>query len=101
MAADKPAAPKHKSSLQKQVERQARFMRKAERDRPTLLGQTIYLGTLGVVLVLPVVGGAYLGRWLDELASGYSLRWTLSLLSLGVVIGAFNVYWLVKENDRD
>jgi len=72
-------------------------MQRADRDRPTLLAQTIYIGTLGLVFVLPVVGGAYLGRWLDTLATGYSLRWTLSLLLVGVAIGAMNVYLLIRE----
>jgi len=83
--------------LQQQVERQARRMKQAEQDRPTLIGQTIYIGTLGLMFVLPVVGGAYLGRWLDEIASGYSIRWTISLILLGVFIGMFNVYYLIKE----
>jgi ATP synthase protein I len=85
------------NELMKRVERQATRMRKAERERPTLISQTIYLGTLGLVFVLPVVGGAYLGHWLDGLARGYSVRWTMSCLLLGVFIGALNVYFLVKE----
>jgi ATP synthase protein I len=83
--------------LQQQVERQARRMKQAEQDRPTLIGQTIYVGTLGLMFVLPVVGGAYLGRWIDGMVSGYSIRWTVSLILLGVFIGMFNVYYLIKE----
>ena len=83
--------------LRKQVERQARRMKKAERERPTLIGQTVYIGTLGLVFVLPVIGGAYLGHWLDSLVTGYSIRWTVSLVLLGVFIGALNVYFLIKE----
>lgn len=83
--------------LQQQVDRQARRMKKAERERPTLLAQTIYIGTLGLVFVLPVIGGAYLGQWLDSLAAGYSMRWTLSFIFIGVVVGALNVYLLIRE----
>lgn len=83
--------------LRKQVERQARRMKQADRDRPTLLAQTAYIGTLGLLFVLPVVAGAYLGRWLDGLAAGYSIRWTLSMIFLGVIIGAFNVYIFIRE----
>lgn len=85
------------NDLRKQVERQARRMQKAERERPTLIGQTIYTGTLGLLLVLPVIGGAYLGQWLDSLVSGYSIRWTISLILLGVAVGAINVYLFIKE----
>ena len=83
--------------LRKQVEQQARRMKQAERDRPTLIGQTVYVGILGLLFVLPVVGGAYLGHWLDTMASGYSVRWTVSLILLGVFIGMVNVYYFIKE----
>ncbi len=83
--------------LRKAVERQAKRMRKAEHERPTLLGQTVFLGTLGLLFVLPVVGGAYLGIWLDSLVSGYSTRWTMSLILLGILIGGLNVYFFVRE----
>lgn len=83
--------------LRDDVERQVRRMKKAERERPTLLAQTVFLGTLGLVFVLPVVAGAYLGRWIDDMLAGYSMRWTLSMMFLGVVIGAVNVYLLVRE----
>ena len=83
--------------LRKRVEQQARRMKQAEKDRPTLISQTVYTGTLGLVFVLPVVGGAYLGRWLDSLVDGYSVRWTLSMLFLGIIIGAVNVYLFIRE----
>jgi ATP synthase protein I len=85
------------NDLRKQVERQARRMKKAERERPTLIGQTIYVGTLGLLFVLPVIGGAYLGKWLDTLVAGYSVRWTVSLILLGVFVGALNSYLFIKE----
>ncbi|WP_417606957.1 AtpZ/AtpI family protein [Oceanimonas baumannii] len=83
--------------LRKRVERQARRMKQAERDRPTLLGQTIYMGTVGLLMVLPVVAGAFLGHWLDGLAEGYSVRWTVSLIVLGVVMGAVNIYLFITR----
>lgn len=88
-------------ALRKQVEHQARRMKKAESDRPTLLGQTVYVGTLGLVFVLPVIGGAYLGRWLDGMGEGYSMRWTLSLIVTGVMVGAVNLYLLIREQDDE
>lgn len=84
-------------NLKSQIERQARRMKKAEHDRPTLITQTAYIGTLGLLLVLPVIIGAYLGQWLDSQASGYSIRWTTSLIIVGVFVGAINVYLYIKE----
>ena len=83
--------------LRKQVEQQARRMKQAEEDEPTLLSQTMYLGTLGLLFVLPIVGGAYLGLWLDDLSSEYSAQWTVSLILLGAFIGMFNLYYFIKD----
>ena len=83
--------------LKKQVERQARRIQKAERERPTLIAQTVYAGMLGLLFVLPVIGGAYLGNWIDNQISGYSVRWTTSLIILGVMVGGMNVYLYIKE----
>ena len=83
--------------LEEQVEKQARRIKEAEKDKRTLLGQTIYLGTLGLMFVLPVVGGAYLGQWLDSLTAAYEVHWTVSLIVLGVVVGAVNVFLFLRE----
>jgi len=72
-------------------------MQKAERERPTLIGLTVYIGTLGLLFVLPVIAGAYLGQWLDDLSAGYSVHWTISLILLGVCLGALNVFLFIKE----
>ena len=85
--------------LAKRVELQAQRMKRAERERPTVLAQTVYLGSLGLMFILPVVAGAYLGHWLDGKLPGYSMRWTLSLLFLGIVIGGFNAYWLIRSQE--
>ncbi len=88
---------KSENQLKEEVAKQIRRMEQAEHDRPTLLRQTVYLGTLGLLFVVPVIVGAYVGRWLDGLSAGYSMRWTLSLIVLGVGVGALNVYLNVKE----
>jgi ATP synthase protein I len=90
-----------RDDLGREVERQVKRMKKAEEERPTLIGQTVYIGTLGLLIVLPVIGGAYLGHWLDGLVEGYSIRWTVSLILVGVFVGAMNVYLFIRERDDD
>lgn len=90
-------AMNRQEDLKKQVERQVRRMQKAEQEQSTLISQTVFIGTLGLLLVLPVIGGAYLGNWLDSLAAGYSIRWTVSLTLIGVIVGALNVYFYIRE----
>lgn len=83
--------------LQRQVARQTKRLRKAERERRSLLAESAYIGTLGLLLVLPPVGGAYLGRWLDEQLEGYSSHWTLSLILVGLMVGVINVYLNLRD----
>ncbi len=87
----------NRQRLKNNIDSQIKRIKKAERDRPNLLSQTVYIGTLGLVMVLPIIGGVYLGRWLDAMLEGYSMRWTLSLLFTGIVVGIFNVYFLIKD----
>ena len=84
---------KLKASVQTQIGR----IQKAERARRTLLANTVYLGTLGLIFVLPVIAGAYLGNWLDNRIKGYSFSWTVTLIVLGVFVGAMDVYLFVRE----
>jgi ATP synthase protein I len=80
--------------------RQAKRM-KSRRDNPgpsPLRG----IGTFGMIgwsIVVPTVGGAFLGLWLDRVApQGFS--WTLALILGGVVIGAIiAASWINKERD--
>jgi len=85
-------------SLRRNIEKQARRMARAEQDRPTLLAQTVFLGTLTLLFVLPVVSGAYLGHWIDSRIAGYSYRWTISLLLTGVFVGGMNVYLYIQKH---
>ncbi len=83
--------------FKKKIETQIKRIKKAERDKPNLLAQSVNLSTLVLVMLLPIIAGAYLGHWLDGMREGYSTFWTLSLLFIGVVIGMFNVYFLIKD----
>ncbi len=84
----------NRQQLKNKVERQVKRIKKAGHEpRPNLPS----IGTLGLVMILPIIGGVYLGHWLDDMVEGYSTHWTLSLLFVGLVIGIFNVYFLIKD----
>ena len=80
------------------VGRDVARLKRAEREARSLLAQTVYLGTLSVLFLLPLIGGAYLGRWLDGLNEGYSVRWTINLIVLGLALGVLNVYLFVRKH---
>ncbi len=87
----------HQKKLEESVQKQVQRMKRAEKERRSLMGQTVYLGTLGVMFVLPVVAGAYLGQWLDSLTENFEVHWTVSLIVLGVIVGGMNVYLFIRE----
>ncbi len=84
-------------NLKEAVERDTERLRRAQREKPGMFGLMLYGGTLGILFVVPIVGGAYLGRWLDTLVAGYSVRWTVSFIVLGIGCGAWNVYWYLRS----
>lgn len=55
---------------------------------------------LGLSISLPIVGGAFLGHFLDYRFNLYP-RMTLSLIFLGVFIAGSNIYFLVKKLEED
>lgn len=83
--------------LKKRVQAKVEEIEKAKKDSGTLLAQTVYLGTVGIIFILPVIIGAYLGVWLDDKLKGFSFSWTISLIIVGIFIGAMNVYLFFKE----
>jgi len=87
--------------LKQNIQRQARRIKKAQRERDSFLSGTIYLSTLGLVFVIPIVAGAYLGFWLDERGGHYSARWILPCLLLGIIVGAINVYLFLRSGRGD
>jgi len=89
----------NETQLKKQIEQQAKRIKKAEQEKSTLLAQTVYTGVLGLLLVLPIVAGAYIGNWLDSLMDYYSIRWTMGMIMLGVIIGVINVYLFIMERE--
>ncbi len=82
----------------REVHRDSERLKEAERERRSLLAQSVFLGTLSVLFLLPLIGGAYLGRWLDGLNEGYSVRWTINMIILGLAVGIFNVYVFIRKN---
>lgn len=87
-----------KDKLMQNTERDVQRIEEKER-RPArfIVGIVLYGGTLGLLFVVPIVAGAYLGRWIDSLMSGYSVRWTISLILLGIALGAYNVMYFLKR----
>ena len=46
----------------REVSRDSERLKEAERSRRSLLAQTVFLGSLSVLFLAPLLAGAYLGR---------------------------------------
>lgn len=97
-AREADAGAAEQATLRQAVARQAKDLKQAERDRSALLRYAVNLSAVAGLFVVPLVAGAYLGRWLDERSPGFSARWTVSGILLGLAVGAWNVYRYIKEH---
>jgi ATP synthase protein I len=78
-----------------QVRRQSdRMQRWLQRDDPSLMRQLAAVGVLGWIVVVPMLAGIAIGRWLDRwLGSGILL--TAALLLLGLALGCWSAWrWM-------
>ncbi|CAN5497499.1 AtpZ/AtpI family protein [soil metagenome] len=57
------------------------------------------MGLIGWSVVVPTLAGAALGAWLDRRHTG-TYSWTLMLLILGLVLGCWNAWHWVSEQDK-
>ena len=87
-----------RDEFRESVQRDSEQQRKAELQKAGFFGLLVYGGTLGLLLVIPMVAGAYLGSWLDSLNAEFGTRWTVSLIIIGVVAGVWNVVWYIREH---
>jgi len=75
------------------LEKTVRTHRKRRKHHQDFSGSSItqnlvWIGSLGSLIVVPTIGGVFLGRWLDEIfASG--LFWSISLMAGGLALGSW------------
>jgi ATP synthase protein I len=72
--------------------------RRRERSKFWHLAMT--MASLGWSLVLPIVGGALLGHYLDQI-TGQGVKWTIGLLFLGVALAFYNLYYILFQETKD
>lgn len=81
------------AGVRRRTERAQRWLREGE---PTLMRQLAAVGVLGWIIVVPLLAGIALGRWLDRwLGSGIVL--TGALLVVGLVIGCWSAWRWMHE----
>jgi len=87
-------APGPNDDFVREVGKQAQ-RRRENRGRGVWRG-IAQVGTVGWMVVLPAVGGAFLGRWIDA-RYGTGIMWTLALLVVGLVVGCAAAWRSMKR----
>lgn len=82
--------------VHRQAKRRLKAQRKGEQGVWFGLGM---MGLIGWSIVVPTLLGALLGQWLDGQNAG-GRSWTLALLVAGLVVGCWNAWHWVSNQDR-
>jgi ATP synthase protein I len=67
-----------------------------EGERPVALNLAM-IGTLGWLIVLPTLGGIFVGQWLDRREGG-GLTFTAAFLVVGLALGAWLAWQRVHQS---
>ncbi len=79
--------------VQRRMRRRRTWLAEGE---PSLGRRLAQIGVLGWIIVVPTLGGLFLGRWLDNV-SGTVLFWTGPLLLLGLALGCWSAWKWVNS----
>ncbi|MBI1219537.1 MAG: hypothetical protein GC186_13420 [Rhodobacteraceae bacterium] len=87
------ARPKKIDPLQEAVKKRERREEQARAEGQRAPWQNVALiGSLAWLVVVPILGGVLLGRWLDRL-TGHLVLWS----ALGIVLGAGLGFWMAWQ----
>src|ERR1700722_6785702 len=74
-------------------ERQQRWLREGD---PSVARRLAQIGVLGWIIVVPMLIGIFVGRWLDRIFNS-GLFWTAPLLMLGAGLGCWSAWKWMKS----
>ena len=97
MTDEKPelSSPEESDPLVREVrlrgERHQRWLREGD---PSVARRLAQIGVLGWMIVIPMLIGVFIGRWIDSLM-GSGIFWTAPLLIIGLGLGCWSAWkWM-------
>ncbi len=81
----------------KRVADRAERIKRARREGDRGFWQNVGLiGSIGWMVILPAIGGGFLGRYIDRKAAG-GISWALTLLVVGMAAGCYGAWRHIRE----
>jgi ATP synthase protein I len=88
-----------KKNFADKVEQSADRLLKSRGEQKTFWHWASRVGVGGWLFAIPVVAGAYFGKYLDDKSSG-KISWTVTFILLGIAAGSFNLWqFLSRKGD--
>jgi ATP synthase protein I len=83
------------------IRKSARELMNARKEKGSFLHYAYVLGAGGWLLALPIVGGAYLGKYLDKkIGVSGGISWTITFIIIGIAAGFFNLWHTFMKRSR-
>ena len=91
---------KERESFPRRMEKSVKALVAARGEKGGFWQYATLVGMGGWLFAIPVVAGAYLGRYLDRRVSG-GTSWTVTFILIGVAAGIYNLWhYLFSRGDR-
>lgn len=92
--------PSAEEELLKKIEKESAKKLKSQEEGSEIMFGLGLFGIVGWAVSIPTVLGIALGVFLDKKFT-QSFSWTITLLFVGVVLGAFNAWRWIQEKIKD
>ena len=90
---------KQDSEFRKQIEDSIRSYKTSTSRRREFWRHVSRVTVAGWLFVIPVVAGAYFGRYLDKNIFG-DISWTITFIIIGIAVGIYNVWHIIHEKEK-
>ena len=87
-----------KEKFAREIDKSAKEMMKARKEK-TFWHYASLIGVGGWLFAIPIVAGAYLGRYLDQRFKG-DISWTITFIVIGLAAGIYNFWFFYLRKTR-
>lgn len=87
---------KENMKFRKRIEDSVRSYKISKSQRREFWRHVSRVTVAGWLFVIPVVAGAYLGRYLDKKFIT-DISWTITFIIIGITVGIYNVWHFIHE----